>query len=180
MSGKMEKGMDARYLTELEPALNNKYGAEKTISILEYAWKRYEVICREISSEPKKMWMHTRKRIYPARAAFDAMTTEGISREEAEELLVNYYLDRARPVGEKIKKLMKIPGLYKLVPGFFAKMTKSSFGDGAGFKSEWKRADKNGMAFNMTVCPYQDACVKYGCPEIVLNCRFWSRRKRNE
>lgn len=67
---------------------------------------------------------------------------------------------------------MKIPGLYKLVPRFFAKMTKSSFGEECGFRADWIRTEQEEMCFDMLACPYQDTCVKYGCPEIVAGfCR---------
>ena len=63
--------------------MEKEYGAEKTGAIIEDAWRRYAEIVDENDDEPKKMYMHTRKRIYPAIAAFDAMTGNGISREEA-------------------------------------------------------------------------------------------------
>lgn len=62
---------------------------------------------------------------------------------------------------------MRIPGLYKLIPKFFAKMTKNSFGEDCGFRANWIRTEQEEMCFDMLGCPYQDTCVKYGCPEIV-------------
>ena len=60
----------------------------------------------------------------------------------------------------------------KLVPKFFAKMTKSSFGEDCGFRANWIRTEQEEMCFDMLACPYQDTCVKYGCPEIVAGfCR---------
>lgn len=115
--------------------MEKQYGAEKTDAIIEDAWRRYAEIVNENADEPKKMYMHTRKRIYPAIAAFDAMTGNGISREEAAAFLNRYYEKRAAGVGSKIRGAMKIPGLYKLVPRFFAKMTKSSFGEDCGFRA---------------------------------------------
>ena len=152
--------------------MEKQYGAEKTDAIIEDAWRRYAEIVDENADEPKKMYMHTRKRIYPAIAAFDAMTGNGISREEAAAFLNRYYEKRAAGVGSKIRGAMKIPGLYKLVPRFFAKMTKSSFGEDCGFRANWIRTEQEEMCFDMLACPYQDTCVKYGCPEIVAGfCR---------
>lgn len=152
--------------------MEKKYGVEKTGAIIEDAWRRYAEIVDENADEPKKMYMHTRKRIYPAIAAFDAMTGNGISREEAAAFLNRYYEKRAAGVGAKIQGAMKIPGLYKLVPRFFAKMTKSSFGEDCGFRADWIRTEQEEMCFDMLACPYQDTCVKYGCPEIVAGfCR---------
>ena len=92
--------------------MEKQYGAEKTGAIIEDAWRRYAEIVDENADEPKKMYMHTRKRIYPAIAAFDAMTGNGISREEAAAFLNRYYEKRAAGVGAKIRGAMRIPGLY--------------------------------------------------------------------
>ncbi len=163
----MDKGLDKRYMSGVEQALRAKYGQQKAEAVMTDAWRRYAELVSENADEPKKMYMHTRKRIYPAIAAFDAMTGNGVSREEAAGFLNKFYENRAAGVGAKIRGVMKIPGLYKLVPRFFAKMTASSFGNDCGFRSKWIRADKNEMRFDMLVCPYQETCVKYGCPEIV-------------
>ena len=133
----MDRRLDKRYLTGAVSAMEKQYGAEKTDAIIEDAWRRYAEIVDENADEPKKMYMHTRKRIYPAIAAFDAMTGNGISREEAAAFLNRYYEKRAAGVGAKIRGAMRIPGLYKLVPKFFAKMTKSSFGEDCGFRANW-------------------------------------------
>ena len=159
--------MDSRYLNEIKPLLESAYGRERAEGILADAWRRYEQICGENAGEPKKARMHTRKRIYPAAAAFDAMLKNGIPRQEAADLLNAYYVQRAKPVGEKIQKAMRFPGLYRLVPRFFGAMTRSSFGDAAGFRARWKKAGWQEMRFDMLACPYWEKCVRYGCPEIV-------------
>lgn len=43
--------------------MEKQYGAEKTGAIIEDAWRRYAEIVDENADEPKKMYMHTRKRI---------------------------------------------------------------------------------------------------------------------
>ena len=64
----MDRRLDKRYLTEAVSAMEKRYGAEKTDAIIEDAWRRYAEIVDENADEPKKMYMHTRKRIYPAGA----------------------------------------------------------------------------------------------------------------
>ena len=97
----MDRRLDKRYLTGAVSAMEKEYGAEKTGAIIEDAWRRYAEIVDENDDEPKKMYMHTRKRIYPAIAAFDAMTGNGISWEEAAAFLNRYYEKRAAGVGAK-------------------------------------------------------------------------------
>ena len=156
-----------RYLNQIVPHLEKKYGKAKTDEIMRFAWNRYHVICEENAEEPKSHYMHTRQRIYPAIAVFDAMLKNGIDRQETADFLIEYYKWRSGGVAPKVKMIFKIPGLYKIVPKFFFNMTQKSFGPQMGFGSENKYLSKEEMRFDMVVCPYQDKCVTYGCPEIV-------------
>ncbi len=83
--------------------------------------------------------MHTRERIYPSIALFDALVDEGIMREEAVKFVTDYYRWRSNGVAPIIKKIFKIPGLYKIVPKFFYSMTQKSFGPQAGFPGTEQR-----------------------------------------
>lgn len=161
------KDMDKRYLNGIRPLLEQQHGTGSADRILSEAWERYAQICAENINEPKEVRAHTRKQIYPACAAFEAMLKNGISREETAAFLNGYDVKRAEPAGAKIRRVMKIPGLYKLIPKFFSKMTQSAFGEAAGFRANWHSASWREMRFDMLVCPYRDKCVQYGCPEIV-------------
>lgn len=162
----------SKYLANLRPVLYEKFDHEKAEHIVVNAGKIYERLCLENGQEPRALRMHTRKRIYPAIAAFQAMLKEDINRDDAAEILYGYYEKQSEPLGNVIRNILKIPYLYKLVPRFFTQMTKKFFGEAAGFRAKWLSADKNEMRFDMLVCPYQDICVRYGCPEIVRSfCR---------
>lgn len=162
----------SKYLVNLTPVLYEKFGHEKAECIVVNAGKIYERLCLENEKEPRALRMHTRKSIYPAIAAFQAMLKENINRKDAAEILYRYYEKQSEPVGNAIRTILKIPGLYKFVPRFFTRMTKKSFGEAAGFQAKWFCAGKNEMRFDMLVCPYQDICVRYSCPEIVRSfCR---------
>ncbi len=156
-----------RYLRQVAPHLEDKYGAERANAIMEKALKRYDGLIAENRDEPREYYMHTRERIYPSIAVFEALLDEGVERSEAEAFVTDYYRWRSRGMASKIKAIFKIPGLYKIVPKVFFSMTEKSFGSQAGFASENKYLSKTGMRFDMVKCPYHDTCVKYGCPEIV-------------
>lgn len=81
------------------------------------------------------MYMHTRERIYPGIAAFDALTVNGESREQAADFIEDYYAWRSRRMADMLHRLMKIPGCCRLVPKFFKSMTRSNFGPKAGFQA---------------------------------------------
>lgn len=158
---------EVKYLKEVVVQLAERYGQSRAQAIMEKALKRYEELLEENKNEPKAYYMHTRQRIYPSIAVFDAMTGEGIDREEAVGFIVGYYKWRSSNVAPKIKAVMRIPGLYRIAPKFFYRMTQKSFGPQAGFESVNKHLGRHEMGFDMIKCPYNDICIRYGCPEIV-------------
>ncbi len=161
----MEK--QVRYLKQVVQHLENRYGQEKAKRIMDKAVRRYDELIEENKDEPKAYYMHTRERIYPSIAVFDALLDEGVERKEAEDFVTDYYRWRAGGMASKVRSIFKIPGLYRIVPKFFYNMTKKSFGPQAGFSFENGHLEKGEMHFDMTVCPYHEKCLKYGCPEIV-------------
>ncbi|MBR0172503.1 MAG: L-2-amino-thiazoline-4-carboxylic acid hydrolase [Lachnospiraceae bacterium] len=158
---------EVKYLKQVVAHLEKRYGSEKTKAIMDKALKRYDEIVEENKDEPEVYHIHTWQRIYPGIAVFDAMTSEGIPREETADFLNDYYRWRASGMAPKIKAIFKIPGVYRFVPKFFFNMTQKSFGPQMGFRSEDKYLARDEMRFNMVKCPYNDKCTQYGCPEIV-------------
>ena len=156
-----------RYLRQVVSHLEERYGKEKAKVIMTKAQNRYDELIIENKNEPKEFYMHTRERIYPSVAIFDALLDEDIKRKEAEDFVTNYYRWRSSGMASKIKAVFKMPGIYKIVPMLFFKMSQKSFGPQAGFESENQHLGKGEMSFDMIKCPYYDKCLQYGCPEIV-------------
>ncbi len=73
-----------RYLKQVTPHLEDQFGAERANAIMKKALKRYDELIDENRDEPREYYMHTRERIYPSIAVFDALLDEGIERSEAE------------------------------------------------------------------------------------------------
>ena len=163
----MAKKKENVFLAEMAPFLSKRYEGEKAASIMAMAWKRYREICEENAQEPKAMYMHTRERIYPGIAAFDALTANGEAREQAADFIEDYYAWRSRRMADLLHKLMKIPGCCRLVPKFFKSMTRSNFGPKAGFQAVYYETTNKVLRFDMIKCPYFDICKAYGCEEIV-------------
>ena len=72
-----------RYLRQVVPHLEAKYGSEKAKAVMEKAQKRYAKLLEENSDEPKAYYMHIRERIYSSIAVFDALLEEDVSRKES-------------------------------------------------------------------------------------------------
>ena len=155
------------YFDRIVPHVEKRYGKEKAESIMQKAWKRFEELCEENADEPKSHYIHTRERIYPGIAMFDAMTAEGIGREETADFIVGCYRWRAGKMAPLVRAIFRIPGLYRIVPKVFFGMTAKMFGPQMGFEARNKYLGKKEMRFDMVKCPYYEKCVHYGCPEIV-------------
>ena len=155
------------YFTQIVDHLNREFGQEKSEAIMAKALQRYDELLEENKDEAKECYMHTRERIYPAIACFDALLSEGIERKKAADFIVDYYKWQSGKLVPFIQKAFKIPGLYRIVPKFFMGMTEKSFGPKAGFASKDHFVSKEEVRLNMTKCPYFDKCKQYGCTEIV-------------
>ena len=151
----------------MAPRLKERYGAEKAQDILKKAQKRYEVLLAENKDDPPAYSGQKRERIYPSIALFQALADAGMEREEAAAFVTGYHRRLAERAAPLIRTVLKIPGLYRLVPKLFFDTALKHCVPEAGFLSENRFLSKTEMHFDMVKCPYQDSCVRYGCPELV-------------
>ena len=142
-------------------------GPEKADAVMQKAYQRYAQLLEENKDEPKAMDPHTKARIYPAISVFEALLQAGFTRQQAAQVLYDFYDTSAAKGAKFLQALLKIPSLYKKVPGFASNMLDKSYGAAAGFSSVRHRVDETGMHIDVTACPYNEICCRYGCPEIV-------------
>lgn len=157
----------ANYLRHMAPRLKERYGAEKAQDILKKAQKRYEVLLAENKDDSPAYSGQKRERVYPSIALFHALADAGMEREEAAAFVTGYYRRLAECAAPVIRTVLKIPGLYRLVPKLFFDTALKHCVPQAGFLTENRILSKTEMRFDMVKCPYQDCCVRYGCPELV-------------
>lgn len=154
------------FLSEISSLIGQRY-PEHCDAVLVSAWVRFEALCAENADETKVVQMHTRSRIYPAIAVFESLIAVGTSREDAAQLILDFYVTRAQKPAKAIRNLLKIPGLYKAIPKIFLIGVNKMFGSDAGFMAKHYEAEKGCFRMDMLECPYMSICEKYGCPEIV-------------
>ena len=115
------------------------------------------------ASEDQKR--HLRGQILPGIAAYETLQM-AMPKEEALQTGHGYVEQKARREKKAYLKLMRIPGLYRCVPGIFSQWTPKLFGVTAGFAATDIQTTGGVWRIDMTKCPYHDACVQYGCPEL--------------
>ena len=108
---------------------------------------------------------HLENQILPGIAAYETLQTV-MTKEEALQTVHGYVEQKAWRMKKAFLKLMRIPGLYRLVPGMFSRYTPKFFGVTAGFAATDIQTTGGVWRIDMTKCPYHDTCVRYGCPEL--------------
>ena len=127
--------------------------------------KRLAELREENAGATPEEKFHLESQILPGIAAYQVLQTV-LPREEALATLHGYVEERAWKLRKGILGLMRIPGLWRRVPGLFAKGTRKFFGSAAGFAARELEGTGAVCRIDMTKCPYHDACVRYGCPEL--------------
>ena len=127
--------------------------------------KRLAELWEENAGATPEEKFHLESQILPGIAAYQVLQTV-LPREEALATLHGYVEERAWKLRKGILGLMRIPGLWRRVPGLFARGTRKFFGSAAGFAARELEVTGAVWRIDMTKCPYHDACVRYGCPEL--------------
>ena len=126
---------------------------------------RLAALRAEQASASKEKKEHLERQILPGIAAYEVLQTIML-KEEALQTVHGYVEHRARRMHRYLAAMLRLPGLYRLVPGIFVKSTRTLFGPAAGFAATELKTDQGIWRIDMTRCPYHDTCVEYGCPEL--------------
>lgn len=140
------------YLTQAD-ALNAAFDA------------RLQALRADNAAAGKEKQFHLENQILPGIAAYETLQTV-MPKDEALETIHSYVEQKALRQKKLFLRLMRIPGLYKKVPGIFSEQTPKLFGVTAGFASRDIQTTGGVWRIDMTKCPYHDASVHYGCPEL--------------
>ena len=127
--------------------------------------RRLEQLRAENAGESKEKLRHLESQIMPGVAAYETLQSV-MPKEEAFKTVHGYVEKKAWRMRRAILKLMRLPGLWRLVPALFAKGTRKIFGETAGFAARELQTGGGVWRIDMIKCPYHDACVRYGCPEL--------------
>ena len=126
---------------------------------------RLQSLRQENAGASKEKQRHLEGQILPGIAAYETLQTV-LPKEQALQTVHGYVEQHAQNFRRTLTKLLRLPGLYRLVPGIFASMTKKHFGQSAGFAAKEYQTSGGVWRIDMTRCPYHDMCVKYGCSEL--------------
>ena len=126
---------------------------------------RLQALRADNAAAGKEKQFHLENQILPGIAAYETLQTV-MPKEEALQTVHGYVEQRAWKLRKPFSALMRIPGLPRKTPGIFTKQTRRMLGEAAGFEAREIETTGGVWRIDMTKCPYHDACVHYGCPEL--------------
>ena len=157
--------MKESYLTKAFRETAHERFPEREAELNSAFEKRLGELRSEHAGASSQRMRHLESQIMPGIAAYETLQTV-MPKEEALRTVHGYVEERAYRLKKIFLRLMRIPGLYKKVPGIFAAQTPKFFGISAGFEANEIRTTGGVWRIDMTRCPYHDECVRCGCPEL--------------
>lgn len=119
------------------------------------------------SDLPEGVKAHALPRVFPGCAVFYAALENGRTREEAvHEAAEAMYQTIVYPSLRRMRRILKIPGLCRLLPRLASKTISKSYNEAAGFQVDMLRTDSRNVEFDVRKCPYAELCGLLGCPEM--------------
>ena len=119
----------------------------------------------EYAGASQQLQTHLEGQILPGIAVYETLQSV-MPKEQALRTVHSYVEQRAWQIKKSLCRLMRVPGLYRLVPGIAVKGTRKMFGTEAGFAARELQTTGGVWRIDMIQCPYHDACVRHGCPEL--------------
>lgn len=113
----------------------------------------------------KEKQRHLEEQILPGIAVYETLKTV-MTPEEAFRTVHGYVEAYALSARKMLVGLLRLPELYRLVPGISVRMVHKIFNGAAGVAAKEYRTAGGVMRIDMVKCPYHETCVRYGCPEL--------------
>ena len=156
--------MKKSYLTAAFQKTAKKFPEQAEVLNAAFDTRLSQLLRENAGASPEKL-RHLESQILPGIAAYETLQTV-MPRERALQTVHSYVERRAWRLKKIFVRLLRIPGLYRKVPAIFAEQTPKLFGTAAGFAATDIQTTGGVWRVDMTKCPYHDACVQYGCPEL--------------
>ena len=141
-------------------------GEKEALTLKEKAQKEYEKLLQENTADNDAYRKHSVDYIYPAAALCIAAKEMEIDTAVIVTALREHFRVTCAADNAVIKRQMKIPFAYHLVPRFFLSYSLRHYPEEAGFRYRIPKREKGKGAFDIIRCPYLETFKKYGCPEI--------------
>lgn len=124
-----------------------------------------DLICHADDRGSEIIRDHLQRKLFPPMAYYQALCSQGMSRESALAYVRQETRKAAEIKQEEMKKLAKLPFAYMIYRMGVKSHMKKNFPD-EGWTTEWVRCDHQEIHFNLRQCIYWELTQQYGCPEL--------------
>ena len=157
--------MKTNYIIKgFQQTVQERFSAQSK-ALNEACMRRLAQLRMENTDAPKERKRHLEGQILPGIAVYETLKTV-MTPEEAFRTVHGYVEAYALSARKMLVGLLRLPGLYRLIPGISARMVHKIFGEAAGVAANEYRTAGGVMRIDMVKCPYHETCVRYGCPEL--------------
>lgn len=159
------KLIESKYAVSYKREMQKIFSEAEFNILWETAEKTFMRLLKEEPDQSEALVRHTHISIFPAIAIYKTIAEK--YPKKAMTVLEKGAAAVSKEAGEKYSKILKYPVVKYIFLNIFSKGVKKGFGTEAGFAHEFISNSSRKLAFNVTKCPYQYYCKKYGCDEIV-------------
>ena len=156
---------NSNYITVGFKKTVNEWFSDRAKELSDEYDKRLAELLDENKDASKEKMLHLKAQILPGIAAYEVLRTI-MSKEAAYDTIHGYTEKHAIEGKIKLEKILRIPGLYRIVPRLFAKMVRKIFNEDAGSRSYEYKTKPSVWRIDMLECPYYNTCKDYGCAEL--------------
>ncbi len=160
--GSAEKLMKKKLAFKAE--MDRIMSEEQSDALWQRATGRLDEISSRYPSLPAGVRKHSDK-IFRAAAIYLTLK-DVIGPEKAYGIIEDTAISGCAGIEEKLKKLMKVPGMRSLFVKAWDPMTRKIFGPDNGFKNVFYPKTRGEYRMDVTSCPYCRYFTELGCPEL--------------
>ena len=157
----------SKIITQMDKYISSRFQEEQLTAILDDFHNELHSLIQSHQDHNSKVREHTFLKIYPAVSLYHALQHNGLTQQQAWDIVADYFYGTARDYADSMKKMMKIPGAYKLMPLMWKIVTRFQFGIQAGFRFTFYPVGNRRVKFDMTQCTYCRYFKEEGCPELI-------------
>ena len=145
----------------------NHFSKENSDFIIKRLYELHQEYSAAHQNDIPKLKQHNDV-IFVGVAIYQAIQELNYTKEEALKLTDDIFQSVALTIAVLIRKILKVPGLYKHVPKIVSKLVPKKYSESSGFEFKFYDVGKQRVKFDMTACPYHDICKDMGCEELTV------------
>ena len=158
--------MKKKRFEQMQNQVAGTFGERQGKHIADRMKEEYDRLCSGSDGISDPMEKHKRNNIFPVAAAFYVLMEEGMERNEAADLAGRCFLALMEDVAVSIRRIMKFPGAYRMMPWLWKVMMPKLFSQESGFSFSFYPTGSDRVKFDMTACPYLQVCRELDCMEL--------------